>query len=99
MSERAELLAAVAGRLEHVRATQDLSVVLEPHALAEAMRLTVLVDDQDVPARHMLGWLHLYRALAGRPGRRRPCRCSHHVTPSFILGSPPARAACASAGR
>jgi tetratricopeptide (TPR) repeat protein len=67
VSERDELLAVVVGRLEHVVAAGDLSPVREPGVLAEADRLTAVLDDRDVPARHALGWLHWYRYQAVLP--------------------------------
>ncbi|MEU7604439.1 hypothetical protein, partial [Streptomyces sp. NPDC041003] len=69
MAEREDLLAAVQARLQHVQEGQDLSPVLEPAALAEAEHLTRLLDDQDVEARYVLGWLHWYRYLALPEGR------------------------------
>ena len=64
MAEREELLAAVRSRLQRAQAGQDESLLLEPAALAEAERLTRLLDDQDVEARYYLGWLHWNRCLA-----------------------------------
>jgi CHAT domain len=87
MSERDELLAAIAGRVNQVSVTGDLSPVLEPRAVAEAERLTMLLDDQDLSARHALGWLYWYRyqallqgadsaALASAVGMLSPCLVS-----------------------
>ncbi|GIH23461.1 CHAT domain-containing protein [Acrocarpospora phusangensis] len=67
MGEREELLAAVRARVESVNDAQDLPVVLEPSALTAAHRLAGMMDDDDLPAHYLLGWLHWYRATA-QPG-------------------------------
>ncbi|WP_447035812.1 tetratricopeptide repeat protein [Streptomyces sp. DSM 118878] len=69
MAEREDLLAALRARLQHAQDGQDVSSLLEPATLAEAERLTELLDDQDVEARYFLGWLHWYRYRALPEGR------------------------------
>jgi hypothetical protein len=68
---REELLAAVEARLEQADATQDLSPVLEPGALAEAQGLTQILEDDEseLQGRYALGWLHWYRYEAQPEGQ------------------------------
>ena len=91
MGVREELLSAVQVRLEQVAALRDLSPVLEPSALAEARRLTEILedDDGDLQARYTLGWLHwyFYQALPQRQDRQDLDAAIAMFTPCFITGS------------
>ncbi|SFT29829.1 CHAT domain-containing protein [Streptomyces sp. ok210] len=73
---REELLATVWDRLRKIADTGDPAPALEREALAEARKLTALLqsstgDPGDVTAWYALGWLrfHRYTALSNRKGR------------------------------
>ncbi|WP_405717347.1 tetratricopeptide repeat protein [Streptomyces sp. NBC_01537] len=89
MDDREALLAAVQVRLQHAEDSQDFSRLLEPAALAEAERLARLLDDQDIEARYILGWLHWYRYLAsGGRGQEDPNTALALFTLCFVHDIP-----------
>ena len=72
MGKREKRLAAVQARLQQVATARDFALVLEPHALTEAHRLTeTLTADGDLQARYLLGWLHWYSYQALPEGQDR----------------------------
>jgi hypothetical protein len=91
MSLRDELAAAVSARLERVAAIRDPSPVPESAALAEAGRLMALLHDGDLPAGHLLGWLHWYRYQALPDGEDRDDLTATLTmfTPCLIAGAAP----------
>ncbi|MER5887963.1 CHAT domain-containing protein [Streptomyces sp. NPDC001941] len=104
MGEREELLAAVRGRVERVAATGDGSAVLDPAAFAEAWSLARMSEagvDLGLDARHVLGWLHHYRAAFAAPeqagtDKRLPEQAVtdrrlavHWLTECFVAGREP----------
>ncbi|MFF3859646.1 CHAT domain-containing protein [Streptomyces sp. NPDC002209] len=63
--ERAARLAAMEVRLQRVVASRDPAPVLEAEALREARQLAQLLQgEDDLPARHLLGWFHWFRHQA-----------------------------------
>ncbi|SCF67625.1 CHAT domain-containing protein [Streptomyces sp. Ncost-T10-10d] len=63
MTRADENRAAVESRLNRARAEQNLSLVLEPEALSEALGLTAaLHDSDDVLGHFALGWLYWLRS-------------------------------------
>ncbi|WP_165983861.1 tetratricopeptide repeat protein [Streptomyces sp. YIM 98790] len=64
MDDLERLTAALESRLERVEATQNLSPVLEPEALAESERLNEIAQDDDLGSLNVLGWFHWYRYQA-----------------------------------
>lgn len=89
MGVREDRLAAVLGRLEQVRATQDLSPVLEPGGLAEAERLAEILQDDygDLQSRYLLGVLYWFRSHALPQEQDRleaQCAAIDMFTPCFI---------------
>ncbi|CAM5620133.1 CHAT domain-containing protein [Streptomyces tanashiensis] len=90
VAEREELLEAVAARLLDARDAQDLSRLLDPAVPAEAERLSRLLDDQDVEARFLLGWLY-WRRYGAQPAGRGQEDLNHAVdmlTNCFVFGIP-----------
>jgi tetratricopeptide (TPR) repeat protein len=63
VAKREELLAAVNARIDEALRYEDLSLLLEPDAVAEARELTGTLshDADDLRARHALGWWHWMR--------------------------------------
>ena len=66
--------AAIQARLELAAATQDLTSLLEPGALAESRQLAGMLDDGDgdLQSRYLLGWFHWYRYQALPEGQDKP---------------------------
>jgi hypothetical protein len=64
VGKREKRLVAVQARLQRITASHDLSRVLESAAIAEARQLGGIATDDDLPARHLPGWLHWYRFQA-----------------------------------
>ena len=66
MSVPRERLEAVLNRLQQVAATKDLSIVLDPDAVADAQLLSDALsgDEPEVGARYLLGIFHWYRHQA-----------------------------------
>ncbi|MBA5221654.1 CHAT domain-containing protein [Streptomyces griseoaurantiacus] len=83
-------VAAVRSRLNRLAAKQDLGVVLEPEALAEARRLAAILrsDVSDLEGHYLLGWLHAvrYRALPDRTGQRDKEEAVAQFALCFVFG-------------
>ena len=90
MGDRGEFLAEVRARLDRVSATDDLSLVLEPAAIAEERRLADIAARQvdDLEASGLLGWLrwHRSRALSDDEGRAELEGSIRSFLPCFIAG-------------
>jgi hypothetical protein len=73
MVEREQLLAALRAKLDRAVAVQDRSLLLDPGTFDQARQLAAILGDGDdygdLQVKHMLGWLHVDRALqaAGPP--------------------------------
>lgn len=83
-------IAIVRLRLDRLAREQDLGVVLEPEALAEARGLAEILrsDVSDLEGHYLLGWLHAvrYRALPDGAGQRDKEEAVAQFTLCFVFG-------------
>uniref|UniRef100_UPI001319CE78 tetratricopeptide repeat protein n=1 Tax=Streptomyces prunicolor TaxID=67348 RepID=UPI001319CE78 len=89
--ELEQRIAVVGLRLERLAREQDLGVVLEPEALAEARQLAAILrnDESDLEGHYVLGWLYAfrYRALTEGAGQRDREEAVAKFTPCFVFGA------------
>ncbi|HEU5472708.1 MAG TPA: CHAT domain-containing protein [Actinophytocola sp.] len=87
---RDPLIASITARLARAEAQQVPGVVLAPGALLAAERLAEIArdDDDDLKARHVLGWFHWYRYLALSDGAAQGAldAACQALTPCFVAG-------------
>jgi tetratricopeptide (TPR) repeat protein len=84
---RTEALAVMRARLQQVVETRDLSLVLHAEAVHQARKLAdLLLAQDDLEIRFVLGWFHWYRSLALRAGEKDLKAAVQAFTPCFVAG-------------
>ncbi|MFE3906663.1 CHAT domain-containing protein [Streptomyces sp. NPDC059153] len=89
MAELDEYRVEVEARLNRARTERNLSVVLEPEAVSEALGLAAALHDSDDPSSHFaLGWLYWLRSsvLPEPEGRHERSAAVRAFVPCFLAG-------------